>query len=127
MNNFNGYIAIVLDEKSVRFLKEAVPPMHPKLFYHHMTIAYMPDESIYEKYKNDIGKEIELTITGVCSDDKGQAAIVETNFSEKEVPHVTLSCEENTKPVYSDTLLKTKPNYKGINLKIAGKVEVVAF
>lgn len=127
MNNLNGYIAIVLDEKSANSLKEAIPPIHQKLFYHHMTIAYMPDELIYKKYENSLGKQIELSITGFCFDERGQTAIVETNLSEKEVPHITLSCEENTKPVYSDTLLKNKPNYKSVNLKVTGKVEVIHF
>lgn len=127
MNNLNGYIAVILDEESVNSLKDAIPPIHKKLFYHHMTIAYIPDELVYKKYEHNIGKQVELHITGFCFDDKGQAAIVETNLSEKEVPHVTLSCEENTKPVYSDTLLKSKTNYKNVNLKITGKVEVIYF
>ena len=127
MNNLNGYIAVVLDENSVNSLKEAIPPIHQKLFYHHMTIAYMPDELVYKKYEDSIGKQVELSVTGFCFDDKCQVAIVETNLSEKEVPHVTLSCEENTKPVYSDTLLRNKTNYKVINLKITGEVEVMYF
>ena len=127
MNNLNGYIAVVLDEKSVASLKEEISPLHKKLFYHHMTMAYMPDELTYKKYEDSIGKQIELSVTGVCFDDKGQAAIIETNLSEKEVPHITLSCEENTKPVYSDILLKNKTNYKSVNFKVTGKVEVIHF
>ena len=130
MNKLNGYIAIILDEKSVSSLKEAIPPLHKKLFYHHMTIAYTPDDLVYKKYEDSLGKQIELSVTGFCFDDKGQAAIVETKLSENETPHITLSCEENTKPVYSNTLfklLKNKTNCQSVNLKISGKVQVIHF
>ena len=127
MNNLNGYIAIILDEESVNSLKKVIPPIHEKLFYHHMTVTYTPNEMVYKKYGGSIGKQVELNITGFCFDNKGQAAIVETNLSEKEVPHITLSCEENTKPGYSDTLLKSKTNYKAINLKVTGVIEVIHF
>ncbi len=123
-------MAVVLDEKSVNSLKEVIPPIHKKLFYHHMTIAYMPSDIIYKKYEDRIGKHVELNITGFCFDDKGQAAIVETNLSENKVPHITLSCEENTKPVYSNNLLKllkNKTNCQSVNLKISGKVQVIHF
>ena len=127
MNKSSSYIAVVLDKKSVNFLKEKIPPMYKKVFYHHMTVAYMPSDIIYKKYEDSIGKQVELNVIGFCFDNKGQAAIVETNLSENKVPHITLSCDKNTNPVYSNTLLQNKTNYQNINLMVTGKVKLIYF
>lgn len=121
------YIGAVLDEKSKKNLKEKIPPLYVKERYHHMTIAYMPKDEIFNKYKKYIGKDIKLNINGYCFDNKIQAAMVKTKLSENDIPHITLSCKKNIDPVYSNTMLKNKPNYKKINLKVKCKIEIMKF
>lgn len=121
------YIGAVLDKKSKKSLKEKIPPLYVKERYHHMTIAYMPKNEIFNKYKKYIGKNIKLNINGYCFDNKIQAAMVKTKLSENNIPHITLSCKKNVDPVYSNTMLKNKSNYKKINLKLSGKIEILKF
>lgn len=127
MNKLNGYIAVILDEKSVKYLKEVIPPIHKKIFYHHMTIAYMPSDEIYEKFKNRVGEQIELNIIGFCFDERGQVSLVTTDIQTEGTPHITLSCEENTKPVYSNMLIKNRTNYKDINIKVSGRIQIIRY
>lgn len=127
MNKLIGYIAVVLDEKSVKYLKEVIPPIHKKIFYHHMTIAYMPSDDIYEKFKEREGEQVELNIIGFCFDEKGQATLVKTDIYTEGIPRITLSCEENTKPVYSGVLIKSRTNYKDINIKVSGEIQIIRY
>ncbi len=46
------YIAANLTPESIQILKEKLPPKYSRVFYHHMTIAYNPNEEILNKYKN---------------------------------------------------------------------------
>lgn len=120
-----SYIAFVLDEASVGILKKEIPPLYKKIFYHHMTMAFKPSEHIYDKYKEYIGKTFELNVSGYCFDEKCQAVFVDTHLSENDFPHITLSCDENTNPVYSNILMKNKTNYQPFSLKISGKVQII--
>ncbi|MFA6430626.1 MAG: hypothetical protein WC229_03135 [Candidatus Paceibacterota bacterium] len=127
MNEFNGYMLVTLDNESIDFLKENIKSVHNKIYYHHMTVAYKPDDVVYKKYEGYIGKRIELEIIGFCFDEKGQAAVVKTNLSENEAPHITLSCREDAEPFYSNTLVKNRTNFQELNLKVTGIFQIESF
>lgn len=78
------------------------PPRHAKVFAHHSTIEFTPQNS------NDIeiGKLQQLKIIGRVSDEKGDVLLVENPKSKSKYPHITLSCAEGTSPVYSNELLE---------------------
>ena len=109
----NGYIGIFLPIGSVTKLKDHLPPEHSELQYHHVTLKFNPSEAEVESIKAKLGNKVDITITGVASDDKCQAAVVklsdsdlEKKFGHGKVLHITLSHTANTKPVYSNTLLQ---------------------
>ncbi|MBC7982110.1 hypothetical protein H7X65_03475 [Candidatus Parcubacteria bacterium] len=118
------YIAANLTEDSVKLLREKIPPKYGRVFCHHMTMAFNPSQATFDKYKDLIGTEIELFVMAYCHDDRAQAVLIDTNLSENEYPHITLSCDERTKPVYSEELLQRKTNYGNIYFKLKAIVAV---
>lgn len=120
------YLAYVLSEESSLLLKMKIPPIFSRLFYHHMTIAFKPDESTYEKYQNFIDKTLSLDVVGVCSDELCQTALVFSDMTENEFAHITLSCTPKTKPVYSNSLLRNSKSFEKIErISISGVVKIV--
>ncbi len=118
------FIAANLTPESIKILKEKIPPMYSKVFYHHMTIAFNPSQIILDKYKDMVGKEIELQVIGCCNDNRAQAVMIDFSLPENEIPHITLSCIEEEKPTYSNILLKNKTNYGNIYFKLKGIVSI---
>jgi len=118
------YIAANLTEDSITRLKNKIAPKHAQVFYHHMTIAYNPDEETLNKYKDLIGTEIELQVFGYCHDARGQAVMVDTDKSENKYPHITLSCAEGESAVYRNTLIEKKTNYGNIYIKLKAIITV---
>lgn len=116
------FIAANLTPESIKLLKEKLPPKYSKVFYYHMTIAFNPSEEIFNKYKNLIGEEIDLQVFASCHDDRAHAVLVDTDKSENQYPHITLSCVEEENPVYSNELLKNKTNFSNIYFKLKGIV-----
>jgi hypothetical protein len=101
-----GYIAAVISKRAAKKLRSFA--IHSKIFCHHVTIAYAPTDEIYAKYAHLVGKRIAFTITGICSNNKGQAAAVRDVPSENHHPHITISCAVGVPPVYSNDLLSGK-------------------
>ncbi len=118
------YIAANLTPDSVKLLKEKIPPKYGRIFYHHMTIAFNPSQVTFDKYKELLGKEIELQVIGYSHDDRAQVVLIDSELSENEHPHITLSCDEYTKPTYSKELLKRKTNFGNIYVKLKAIVEL---
>ena len=77
-------------------------PKHTKVFAHHATIEYKPQnlDGI------ETGREIKLKVLGRVSDDKGDAIIVERYKIKKPFPHITLSCADDVAPVYSEEMIE---------------------
>ena len=123
---YDGYIAFILDDESVDNLKEVIPPMHEKIYYHHMTVAYKPSIQDFDLYKKYIGTSMCIDVTGTANDSNGQVVLLDTNISEKKSPHITLSCTQYTKPNYSNFLAENKINFKPIKLSLCGKFEYIA-
>lgn len=96
------YSGIFLTEESKQNLKDLFPPKFPdKIFYHHTTNAFKPND-----LSSQIGSEYRVKVIGIVEDDKGQAVIVENPYSKNPFPHITLSCSNEVGPVYSNELIK---------------------
>ncbi len=102
MENENSivYNAIVLTDDSVKLLKEWFPPIHQNEYYHHMTINFG-----VKKFPDNLGEIVSFRVIGENHDDKGQAVVVDSE-SDNPIPHITLSCADGVKPVYSNKLLE---------------------
>lgn len=94
------YNAYVLTPDAQRKLMEIFPPKHNNTFYHHMTINFG-----VQKLPKNLGWISELTVIGYAEDDKGQAVVIQEARADGGVSHITLSCAEGVKPVYSNELL----------------------
>lgn len=101
------YWAVLLDEQSRNLLKAAFPPKHENVYAEHMTIVFAPTEEQDQKLLLQWGKKVQLHVIGVADDHKGQAVVVYgMDRIGGGIPHVTISCSDGTKPVYSNSLLK---------------------
>jgi len=120
---FNGQIRALLAPSSKAFLLEMVPPVHKEEHASHITVANRPlkDDPIFDKYKE--GEEILVFAMRYAEDERGQAVVVEgIERNDGKIPHVTISCAEGTKPVYSNELLlkghEMLPEVFSLNVKI---------
>ena len=98
------FVSAVLTEESRDLLLKRVPPYHPRIYAHHVTMAFKPDPTTLEYYRQMEGQRIRIPVTAVALDDKAQAVLVGAD-SENESPHITISLAEGIKPVYSNDLL----------------------
>jgi len=98
------FVSAVLTPESRSRLLAMVPPYHPNVYAHHVTLAHNPEPEVLERYRSLEGQRIRVPVTAVCTDDKGQAVLVGAD-SENEYPHITISCAEGVAPVYSNELL----------------------
>ncbi len=104
-NIMDGYLAIVLTEESQGQLLARFPPSHPKVFAHHVTVAFKPTVEVYEQYKKYLGLPVTLRVYGYAKDEKGEAVVVDTDVLENKKQHITISTN-NTPPFYSKTLVE---------------------
>ena len=124
-----GYVAVVLDNESRAKLRKLAK--HSDVKCHHLTLCFKPTEKQWAKYKSMVvvGQKRTLVVTGIAWDDKGQAVHVpETPSDESPYPHVTISCAEGTKPVYSIELLRnsdTAGTIKPYQMVLTGVVKFV--
>jgi hypothetical protein len=100
----NMFVSAVLTPESQRRLLERVPPVHPVVYAHHVTMAFNPDAETLARYQSMEGQRIRVPVTAVCVDEKAQAVLVGVE-SENEYPHITVSVAEGVKPAYSNELL----------------------
>ena len=100
------YWAVKLDSSSVAKLLSKLPPIHPNVYAHHITLAFRPNEMEEELWSSRHGESVTLTVDKFAFDESGQAVIVGgIDRSRGGIPHVTISCANGVKPVYSNTLL----------------------
>ncbi len=94
------YTALFIDDPEK--LLKMFPSKHEKVFAHHSTIWYKP-----QSLENlEIGKKSALKIIGQVYDEKAFAILVENKKSKNQFPHITISCAENIRPVYSNELFE---------------------
>lgn len=83
-------------------LLKRFPPKHSKVFGHHSTIEFKPEN--FEEL--EIGKEQKIKVIGRAYDEFGDDLLVENPKSKNKYPHITLSRGENTPPLYSKILFE---------------------
>lgn len=98
-------IQVVLSDSEHNRLISIFPPKHPNVYAHHMTVAFKPTKEQCERYSKFVGQEIEMPVITEVSDDKAQALLIDSIYSENEFPHITVSTAEGTKPSYSNQLI----------------------
>ena len=113
------YSGIFLDEASKKTLLEKVPAVHKNIFAHHLTVKYRPTSQDIFSYEP--GKEYDLEVRGAVKDGKGQAVIIKNIETENPVSHITISTAGDTKPNYSNDLIKTAPVENIETFSIKGK------
>jgi len=96
------FSAILLTKASKQALLEAFPPKHRILQDCHVTLAFRPG-----RLPENLGEVVHLTAYGYANDNKADAVSVKLydEVSTNEIPHITLSVSEGTRPVYSNELL----------------------
>ena len=107
--------------KDVQDLLKRFPPKHKKVFGHHSTILFEPEnlDGI------ETGKEYSVKIIGRAWDEFGDDLLVENIKSKNKYPHITLSRGDNAPPLYSKILFEKAIATKNIEYFNNEKVEVI--
>ena len=105
-----SYIAVVLTQASKKMLLEAYPPIHTKVFGHHVTLAFKPTPELQKTLAPHMGWEVVVEVIGEAHDAHGQAVKVNlpgnlARCNPNQMYHLTVSCFMGITPVYSNTLL----------------------
>jgi hypothetical protein len=102
------YWAVKLDKKSKSNLLSLFPPRHKNVYADHMTIVFRPSKKINETLMKECGTRVKLNVIGYGEDKNCQAVVVHSNSVSRiggGIPHITISCSEEVKPVYSNIML----------------------
>lgn len=98
MTNRSGmpYLGVILNaddqERLLRWWKVHRGPLFKNHRGHHMTIRIKPSES--DIAKAALGKNVDLTVTGVIDAEGTQAVVVKSNISHSVTPHITVSFDD---------------------------------
>jgi len=108
-----NYAAVMLDEPSVKLLKDTFPALFPQnQFYHHMTVKHSPSAQDIEDNDDLLSNEVSISVLGIAEDKHCQTLLVKSEtmhvVSDNRFPHITLSTEGGDKyhAVYSNKLLE---------------------
>ena len=118
------YSAVVLDDKSKNELIKHFGPTNTwkgwKIFCHHMTIVF--GKGIEDK--NELGKEVELTVTELGASDMAIAVKVDGYPTTNTIPHITVAVNvaEGGKPFMSNKITNWESVDLGYPLKLYGTV-----
>ena len=122
----NGYFAVQLDKQSCNVVKKLATK--DVIVSDHVTLAYNPNDKIYNKYKKLENKKVGVFIKGYRSNDHIDALWVDNMFDkdgnkikrhDKGAAHITLSHKKGYKQGDANTMF-TKPD---TNIKRYGYVE----
>jgi hypothetical protein len=103
------FVAVYLTAESKAKLLGLVKPLHTKIFAEHITLAFKPTDAQLAEFEPLRGKAVTFTVNAVADDEKGQAVGVKESLRlDGGVTHVTISCADGVKPVYSNELLARK-------------------
>lgn len=126
MNGNVLYSAVVLDQESHDRLINVFLPMIPKdweILAHHMTIKLGEIDSLH---RNDLGKQVELTVIDYAKDFMVMAVGVEGYYTQNNKAHITVAVNRHAggKPMMSNKL----DDWQSINfpLKVTGVVTEVS-
>ncbi len=107
--------------KDVQGLLKRFPPKHKKVFGHHSTIEFQPNNL----GEIEIGKEYSITIIGRAYDEFGDDLLVENPKSTNKYPHITISRSADAPALYSKILFEKAISFKNIEYFNGEEVEVV--
>jgi hypothetical protein len=124
MNNKFLYSGYLLTNKSKKVLLDWLETNNKQiktnLILHHCTIQFGQDTIVSDDLLNQF---VDIEVYGYVEDEKANAFLVRKNLSTNKNPHITISVDENTKPVYSNTLCDNKSKYELFTpLKIETKI-----
>ena len=107
--------------KDIQDLLKRFPPKHKKIFGHHSTIEFEPEnlDGI------EIAKEYSIKIIGRAYDEFGDDLLVENTKSKNKYPHITLSRGENAPLLYSKVLFEKAITSNTIEYFKTETVEVI--
>lgn len=119
------YWAVKLDDASRAALLTKFPAAHPTVYAEHMTIVFGPSDNVDKALMQECGTDVRLEVVGYGSDDKGQAVVVRSDTVSRiggGIAHVTISCANGTRPVYSNTLLQKHWDSVSPSLNLSGVI-----
>lgn len=124
------YFALVLTKESQDLLLTKVPAIHTQLFAHHVTLLYGPSAETISKWEHLVGEIVSIKCVKLYQNYKGQCITVEIPpkliLRPEQQHHITISCALDTRPAYSNELLKSS---EGISLEeplhLIGKFELI--
>ena len=95
-------------------LLKKFPAKHKNVYMDHSTIQFRPDQNTLNglPYQGTI----EMTVTGIVEDEKGQALIVDNPHALTKYPHITVSTAEGVSSKYSNEMIKKAIKDKTIKL-----------
>ena len=102
------YWAIKLTDESRAKILSSFPPIHKNIYAEHITMVFSPTPEQNRKFGEWLGKKAKAKVITIYSDDKGQAVgvITEPARPDGKCSHITISCADGTKPVYSNKLIE---------------------
>jgi tRNA nucleotidyltransferase/poly(A) polymerase len=109
------YAAVFIDESSREELlawwsEHVGHVLLPKLYAHHMTIAFKPSPEVLGLLP--IGEPATVHVVGWGDDGQAQAVVVRADIpSANPVPHVTVATAEGVSPAHSNALLSEPPSW----------------
>lgn len=110
------YLALLLTKESQEKLLRTCVPKHTHVYAHHVTCLYdplslLPEQSdfIY-KYMDFLEQKFNISVYSEVFNNFGQAVQVYVPsmfniLNPKQKHHITISCSDNIKPVYSNKLI----------------------
>ena len=130
----NGYFAVQLDKQSCNVVKKLATM--PVIVSDHVTLAYNPNDKIYNKYKKLENKKVGVFIKGYRSNDHIDALWVDNMFDkdgnkikrhDKGAAHITLSHKTGYKSGDANTMF-TNPKVKDKKYGyVEGKVKYISY
>ena len=106
------YAGIFLNKESTAYLtgyvNGLVGHLYDNLLCHHLTLRFKPDEQFLRQIEKVMGATVEMTICSIGDNTRIQAVGIEKEgmvmFSSNDIPHITVSHKDGTKPVESNEL-----------------------
>jgi len=121
------YTGLFIPETDKETLLTQVPPKFEKIFAHHLTLMFRPDDGIQSI---ELGRVTKLKLIGQVIDEEIgiQACLVETDpevSTSNKNPHITISAREGVAPVKSnDAISKALENGNVIKFDKAIEIDV---
>lgn len=120
-----GIVWLKLNDESINKLKAMYPPLYPNEYYHHVTLVFGTQRSLFEEI---IGRDASVVVHAYARDQNAEAVRVHTNELPDTygVPHITLSTQRGVKPFASVLMLQGDHHEEQVDqFELSGKVEFI--